>query len=80
LAIGPAKPRDADTLTDRKSLHSFADLFHVADDLMTGNKRQFRIGQLAIDDVKVSATNRARGNTNEQLSPPRFRLWHVAQL
>jgi hypothetical protein len=52
----------------------------VADDLMTGNKRQFRIGQLAIDDVKVSATNRARGNTNEQLSPPRFRLWHVAQL
>src|SRR5260370_9140568 len=46
---------------------------------MTQDQRQFRIGQFAIDNVKVGGADRARGHAHEKLSQPRAWLWHIAQ-
>ncbi len=92
ITIGPAKPRDSHAISDsecgsaatvgtlRSLPHFFADFFNLSDDLVTGNQRQFWIGQFAIDHMKVSAANRAGANADEQLSPARLRLWHITQL
>jgi hypothetical protein len=94
IAIGPAKPRNSDAISDSKDgsglsgatvdmLRSvprfFADFFNLSDNLVTENQRQLRIGQFAVCDVKVSAANRAGPDAHEQLSPARLRLWHIAQ-
>jgi hypothetical protein len=94
IAIGPAKPRDPHAIADcedgsglgaaivgtLRSLPHFAYLFDFSDNLVTENQWQLRIGQFAIDHVKVSATNRAGVDSHEQLSPTRLRLRHIAQL
>src|SRR5437016_3185431 len=80
IAVGPAKPRDSHPISDCEVRISFADFFDSSDNLVTENQRQFRIGQFAIDHMKVSAANRAGANTDEQLSPARLRLWHITQL
>lgn len=46
---------------------------------MPGDERQFRIRQLAIDNVKVGAANGTSGNTNEQLSRAQLRFWRVTR-
>jgi hypothetical protein len=48
--------------------------------LMPGDERQFRIRQLAIDNVKVGAANGTSGNTNEQLSLARPWCRHFPEL
>src|SRR5436305_9410143 len=79
--IGPAQPGDADTIADLEfRICSFGDLFDPSDDLMSENQRQFRVGQLTIDDVKIGPANCACRNTHEQLSPARLWFWHIAQL
>jgi hypothetical protein len=80
IPVGPAKPRDSHTISDCEVRIFFADFFDSSDNLVTENQRQFRIGQFAIDDVKVSAANRAGADAHEQLSFARLRLWHIAQL
>src|SRR4029453_16146198 len=80
IAIGPPKPRDSDAISDCEVRILSADFFDLSDNLVTENQRQLRIGQFAIDHVKVGAANRAGPDTNEQLSPARLRLWHIAQL
>src|SRR6266513_4557820 len=55
IAVGPAKPRDSHPISDCEVRISFADFFDSSDNLVTENQRQFRIGQFAIDHVKVSA-------------------------
>jgi hypothetical protein len=47
---------------------------------MTRNQGQLRIGQFAIDHMKVSAANSAGTNAHQQLSPTRLWLWYVTQL
>ena len=80
IAIGPAKPRDSHAISDCEVRIFFADFFDLSDNLMTENQRQFRIGQFAIDNVKVSAANRAGADAHEQLSLAWLRLRHIAQL
>jgi hypothetical protein len=41
------------------SITAFADRFHDADDLMTGNHGQLRIGKVAIDHVQVGPADLA---------------------
>src|SRR5436305_6056957 len=79
IAVGPAKPRDSHAISDCEVRVYITDLFHAADNLVTENQRQFRIGQFTIDYMKVSAANCAGPDSHEQLSPARFRLRHIAQ-
>ena len=65
IAIGPAEPWNANPIASCKSIYAFADLLDAADNLVTKNERKFRIGQLAINDMKIGAANRAGINANE---------------
>src|SRR5581483_10197729 len=84
LAVGPAKPRHADAVSEHKRLtkvrrQSLSDLLDAPHNLVTENQRQLRIWQLAIDNVKIGPTNAARCHANEQFSPARLRIGNVAQ-
>ena len=57
-AAGPAEPGHADP----------AAVFRQADDLVTGDERQLRVTELAVDDVEVRSTNTARPNLENQLA------------
>src|SRR6266699_3799396 len=86
FAVGPAKPWNANAITDFElwsadrglRIGAFADLFDMADNLVPQDQRQFRIRQFAIDDVKIGPANRARAHTNEQLPRPGLQLQHIA--
>src|SRR5438552_17131335 len=65
LAIGPAEPWNANPIASCKSIYAFANLLDAADNLVTKNERKFRIGQLAINDMKIGPANRAGINANE---------------
>src|SRR6266403_5125753 len=65
IAIGPAEPWNANPIASCKSIYAFADLLDAADNLVTKNERKFRIGQFAINDMKIGAANRAGINANE---------------
>jgi hypothetical protein len=81
VAVGPTKPRNANTIADFKlRINPLVHIFHVTNDLMPGYQRQFGFGQLAIDHVKISAAHRARSNSHQQLSPSRSRFLHFAEL
>jgi hypothetical protein len=47
---------------------------------MAQNQGQLWIRQFAIDDMKIGPAHCACRNAHEQLSPPRIRFWHIAQL
>ena len=79
IAIGPAEPWNANPIASCKSIYAFADLLDAADNLVTKNERKFRIGQLAINDMKIGAANGAGVNPNEQLSMARFGFGQVAE-
>src|SRR6476646_3507244 len=95
ITIRPAKPRDPYAISEcecgsglsaatvgmlRSFRHFTADFFDSSDNLVTENQWQLGIPQFAIDNVKVSPTNRACANPHQELSPARLRLWHIAQL
>src|SRR2546428_2395182 len=58
ITIRPAEPRDSDTIANFKTA-SPARTFDASDDLVTENQRQLRIGQFAVDNVKIGAADRA---------------------
>jgi len=68
FAAGPAKPRDADAITGIETLHAFALDNNGADDFMAGHERELGVGQFAIEEMKISAANRAGANTDEDLA------------
>src|SRR5213595_3447544 len=76
---GPAEPWNSDTLTDRKFFCARSNCFDAPDNLVSGDQRQFRIWQFAIDNVQIGATNSARAHAHEQLSRLGVWLRHIAQ-
>ena len=58
-AVGPAQPRHADALALRVALAVAGD---AGDDLVAEHERQLRLGQLAVGDVQVGATDPAGGD------------------
>jgi hypothetical protein len=44
---------------------------------MAGHKRQFRLCQFAIDDVKIRAAHRARVNVDQNLAGARLGDWQI---
>src|SRR5262245_18852617 len=66
LAIGPAKPRNTNTIANFEfRICFFSDLFDVADDLVAWYQRQFGIRQLAIDHVKIGPAHRTSRDSHE---------------
>ena len=56
--VGMAEPRDADARAELEA-HALADRLDAADNLMSRHDGQLRIGQFAVDDVQVGATDAA---------------------
>jgi hypothetical protein len=63
-----AEPRHADTIAEGRPLDADADAIDDADDLVAGNDRQPRHAKLAVDDVQVGATDRARLDAKANLA------------
>ncbi len=59
-AAGPAEPRHADPVAEREVVGIGAPLNDHADDLMARHQRQFRLRQLAVEDVQIGTAHRAR--------------------
>src|SRR5437773_4260187 len=70
-AIGPAEPWNANAVTNVKlgrfntASPARTDLLDAADNLVTKNERKLRIGQFAVDNVKIGAANGADANADE---------------
>ncbi len=56
---GMAEPGDADPHADCRCADAVAEAVERADDLVTGNDRQLRVGEVAIDGVQVSPADSA---------------------
>ena len=67
-AVRPAEPGDADTLADREPRRTFTHPTYQTHDLMTEHERQLGVGQLAVDDVEIGSTDRARLHIQADLS------------
>ena len=65
LAVGPAKPGDADALAGGEAGPAFG---HSPDDLVPGDERQLRVGQLAVDDVEIGSADAARVHGDQHLT------------
>ncbi len=69
-AAGMAEPRNADALTHAQPLDALPDRIDPADDLVAWDDRHNRVGQLAIDDMQVRATDAAGGHYHSDLAWP----------
>jgi hypothetical protein len=72
LTTGPAQPWDADALAVRVAIDARTSRGHRADHLVARNDRQGRVGQLAVDDVKIGATDAAGMDPDQHLAGPRL--------
>ena len=70
VAIGPAKPRDADAPT----------ILGLADDLVAQDNRQFGGMNLFIAQVQIGAAHPARLDLQQQLAGPRRGVWKRCRL
>jgi hypothetical protein len=61
-SIRVAKPGDANPFAHLQVFNSGTDGIYPADNFMSGNHRQLRIGEFAVDDVQIRATNPAGEN------------------
>jgi hypothetical protein len=67
LAAGPPEPRHTHTVADGEPLPAFDDR---ADDLVSEDERQLRVGGLAVPDVQVGPADPARMDAEAQLPRP----------
>jgi hypothetical protein len=74
------QPGDADSFADRPLTHASADLTHDPDGLVTGNERELRVSQLALDDVKICPADPANSEANQDLPMTWLRYWKLTKL
>ena len=67
-AAGPAEPGNAHTLPQAEACDAAAKLQHRTDDLMAEHQWEFRLGELAVDDVQVGAADPTDVNLQRQLA------------
>ena len=77
VATRPAQPRNTDARADFKPFRSFAALDDFTDDFVARDKREFRLSQLAIDDMQVGPTDGAGANADQDLADARFGRWQI---
>ena len=80
LATCPTQPRHADAVADFKASHRVAQIGDGADDFVAGHKRQFRLCQFAIDDVKIRSAHRACVNLDQNLTGAGLGYWQFRQV
>src|SRR5262245_16344262 len=68
MAAGHAEPRDAHAGADRGRAHAWPVRGDPPDDLMPGDHRQFRIRQLAVDQMKIGAADAAGRDVDPDLA------------
>src|SRR5439155_14290753 len=74
---GPSEPWHAHPGPSGESPRAF---FHDADDLVSWNQGELRIGELAVGDVQVGAADAACAHPQEDLSGLRARIRQLAQI
>src|SRR5690606_3986644 len=71
MSAAPAsssEPRHADAVARTEAGRARAHRFDSADDLVAGHERQHGLGQLAVDDVEIGATDGAGRDPEQQLA------------
>jgi len=71
-AAGVAEPGDADPLAEAQPRYARPDRLDAADDLVTGDDRRFRIGQVSVQNMQVGATDAAGEHLDPHLALARF--------
>jgi hypothetical protein len=77
IAAAPAataEPRHADPVADGELLDALPMCENTSDDLVSGNERELRLLEFAIDDVQVGATDAAREHIEQQVVRSELRL------
>jgi hypothetical protein len=80
VAVGPAKPRDANTVAEGKSFDASTDLFDATGNLVAQDQWQLWIRQFTIDNVKIRSAYSARCDSHKQLSLGRSRCLYLSEL
>jgi hypothetical protein len=73
FATGPTQPRNADARAGHKPFRALTALDHFTDDFVSRHKREFRVGEFAIENVQVGPAHRAGTHSDEDLTPLRLR-------
>ena len=80
-----SKPWDADACADRRTGDAIATCLDDADNLVTGDNGQLRMGQLAIHHMQVGAADRAGFDSHQDFagswraSRPFFKLQRLSE-
>ena len=72
VAAGAPEPGNADASADREALDLRPQPRDPADDLVAGHDRRPDVGQLAVDDMQIGATDAAGLDPDQQLRWPWF--------
>ena len=78
-AAGGSEPGNADAHPRPESVDIRADPIDASDDFVTGNDRQLRTGQFAIDDMKVSPANAAGRDPHAHFARDRLRVGQLGK-
>jgi hypothetical protein len=69
-----AKPGDTDTTSKPRGLDTISNGIDNADDLVTGNKRQVWILEIAVHDMEIGTADRTGFHLHPQLAGARSRV------
>src|SRR5262249_11841796 len=75
---GRGQPGNADALADPALADIGAHRDNLADDFVSGNKRQLRMREVAIDHVQISSANCTGLYPHRYLRRARCRCWYLA--
>ncbi len=71
MAARMAEPRNANALAETQMGDIGADRIDPSDDLMSGDDRNFRIRQFAVNDMKVGTADAASADANANFAAAR---------
>src|SRR5207248_7817569 len=64
LSTCPPQPRNTDALASSETFHTRAGFGDCAHDFMTGDYREFRMGQFTVHDMQIRSADRTRGDAD----------------
>ncbi len=78
--VGPVQPGDADAVARLEARRARAERVDHADDLVSGDDRQLRIGKLTLNDVQIGMADAARAHAHQNLVIAGRRTLDFAQM
>jgi hypothetical protein len=73
LATRVAEPRNTDAIAGNEVGHTVTHLIDDADDFVTGDQRDLRVGQIAVDHMEIRPAHAACAHLDQQLARQRNR-------